>query len=187
MQVPLQITFKDIKHSDAVEDRIKEKVKKLEQFAREIISCSVVIEAPHRKHQQGNLFSIKINLSVPGHDLVATKNSDNDHTHENMYIALRDAFGAIQRQLQDLTRKQRGKVKLHETAPHGTVKALYPEMDYGTIETTFGREIYFHRNSIVNADFNNLKTGDKVHFAEEMGEEGPQASSVVLEGKHHVV
>jgi ribosomal subunit interface protein len=187
MQIPLQITFKDIKHSDAVEAKIIEKAKKLEQFSKDIISCNVVIEEPHKNHQQGNLFSITIDVSMPGQELAVSKQSDKDHAHENMYIVIRDAFDAMRRQIQSLGEKKRGKVKVHEVAPHGEIKALFPEMDYGLIETTEGREIYFHRNSLVSADFDQLNIGDRTHFTESMGDKGPQASSVYIEGKHHVV
>ncbi len=187
MQIPLQITFKDMKHSDAIEAKVIEKAQKLEQFSKDIISCRVVIEEPHKNHQQGNLFSITIDVAVPNHEIVASKHSDKNHAHEDMYVAIRDAFDAVRRQLQDLVQKKRGQVKAHEVPPHGAIKALFPEMDYGLIETTDGREIYFHRNSLVSADFDKLKIGDSTHFTESIGDEGPQASSVYIEGKYHVV
>ncbi len=187
MQIPLQITFKDMKHSDAIEAKVIEKAQKLEQFSKDIISCSVVIEAPHQRHHHGNLFNIKIEVTLPGCEIVASKHSDQNHAHEDVYVAIRDAFDAVRRQLQDFILKQRGEVKEHPAAPHGTIKELFPVMDYGVIETPDAREIYFHRNSLLSVDFDNLKIGDKVHFTEHMGEKGPQASSVHIEGKHHSV
>ena len=187
MQIPLQITFKDMKHSDAIEAKVTEKVQKLEQFSKDIIGCRVIIEEPHKNHQQGNLFSIKIDVTLPNHEIVASKQSDQNHAHEDVYVAIRDAFDAVRRQLQDFVLKQRGEVKAHQEAPHGTIKEVFPMMDYGVIETSDGREIYFHRNSLVSVDFDKLKIGDSVHFTENMGDEGPQASSVHLEGKHHSV
>ena len=117
---------------------------------------------------------------------MVTRHPDEHHAHEDPYVTLRDTFNAAQRQLEDYVRKLRGKVKTHETPPHGKIKQLFPYEDYGLIETLDGREIYFHRNSVVEEDFNNLAEGDSVHFSEEMGEDGPQASSVHVEGKHHV-
>ena len=181
MQTPLQITFKDMNHSDAVEAKIREKAQKLEQFSQQIMSCRVVIEEPHKHKHQGNLFSIKIDVTIPGHELVASKQSDQNHAHENAYVAIRDAFDAIRRQIQDQVRKQRGDVKVHEVAPHGVIKSLFPNMDYGIIETLDGREIYFHRNSLINFNFDDLEVGAKAHFSEEAGEQGPQASSVHIE------
>ena len=186
MQIPLQITFKDMEHSDAIEAKIREKAQKLELFAKDIMSCRVVIEEPHQHNHQGNLFSIKIDVTVPGHEIVASKQSGENHAHEDAYVAIRDAFDAVRRQLQDLVRTQRGNVKVHEIEPHGVIKALYPEMDSGLIETVDGREIYFHRNSLINFNFDELEIGTKAHFSEEMGEQGPQASSVHIEGRHHL-
>ncbi len=187
MQIPLQITFKDMKNSDAIEARVIEKAQKLEQLSKEIISCSVVIEAPNKRHQHGNLFNINIEITLPGTKIVASKHSDQHHAHEDVYVAIRDAFDAVRRQLQDFILKQRGEVKAHPEAPHGTIKELFPVMDYGVIETADARQIYFHRNSLLNIDFDDLNIGDSVHFTEHMGEKGPQASSVHLEGKHHSV
>lgn len=186
MQIPLQITFRHMEPSEALEAKIREKAQKLEQFAEHIMSCRVTIDMEHKHHKQGKLFGVKIDITVPGTEIIADRHPDKHHAHEDVYVALRDAFDASRRQLEDYVRIQRGKVKVHETLPHGQIKELFPYEDYGLIETSDGREIYFHRNSVIDADFDNLSEGDSVHFSEEMGEEGPQASTVHVEGKHHV-
>lgn len=187
MQIPLQVTFRHMEHSDALEANIREKAAKLDQFADHIMSCRVVIDLEHKHHQQGKLFSIKLDIMVPGKEIVVDRHSEQHHAHEDPYVAVRDAFDAAKRQLEDYVRKTRGKVKAHETAPHGKIKQLFPYEDYGLIETPDGREIYFHRNSVVDEGFDNLNEGDSVRFSEEMGDNGPQASTVHVEGKHHVV
>lgn len=186
MQIPLQITFRHMEPSEALEAKIREKAQKLDQFAEHIMSCRVTIDMEHKHHKQGKLFGVKIDITVPGTEIIADRHPDKHHAHEDVYVALRDAFDASRRQLEDYVRKQRGKVKTHETLPHGQIKELFPYEDYGLIETSDGREIYFHRNSVIDEDFDNLSEGDSVHFSEEMGEEGPQASTVHVEGKHHV-
>lgn len=186
MQIPLQITFRHMERSDALEAKIREKAQKLEQFAEHIMSCRVTIDLEHRHHHQGKLYGVKIKITLPTTEIIADRHPDKHHAHEDVYVALRDAFDASRRQLEDYVRKQRGKVKEHEAIPHGKIKELFSSADYGWIEASDGREIYFHRNSVIGEDFDNLATGDKVHFSEEMGEEGPQASTVHLEGKHHV-
>jgi cold shock CspA family protein len=98
-------------------------------------------------------------------------------------VAVRDAFDVARRQLEDFVRHQRGDVKSHETPPHARVSKLFPEGGYGFLETPDGREIYFHRNSVLHEGFNRLKINSEVRFSEEMGEKGPQASSVTLIGK----
>jgi cold shock CspA family protein len=105
----------------------------------------------------------------------------------DVYVAVRDAFRAARRQLEDYARKRRGHVKTHEPTPHGRIASIYPEMDYGKIETADRREIYFHRNSVIEADFDALTEGMEVRFMEEMGDQGPQATTVHLVGKHHPV
>lgn len=187
MQIPLQITFKDIPQSDAVEARIREKVEKLERFVAQIMHCRVTVEVPHLHHHKGNLYNIRIDVTLPGNEIVSNRRPDEHHAHEDIYVAIRDAFAATQRQLEDYVRRRRGKVKRHTPEPHGKIAELVPYEDYGIIQTDDGREIYFHRNSVVDEDFDKLEIGARVHFAEEMGDNGPQASTIHVEGKHHVV
>ena len=185
MQIPLQITFRNFEHSDAVEARIREKAQKLERFAEHITSCRVTLEAPHQHQQKGNLYSVVVDITLPGQEIVANRHSDKHQAHQDIYVAIRDAFNAAQRQVEDYVRKRRGDVKNHDIEPHGMVKELHPEADFGVIQTPDQREIYFHRNSLTNAEFEQLEVGSLVHFNEEMGEKRPQASTVHIEGKHH--
>ena len=186
MQLPLQITFRDMEPSPAVEAKIREKAEKLDRFREDIMSCRVVVEKHHRHHHKGNVYHVRIDITVPGSEIVVSKESHLDHAHEDAHVAIRDAFDAARRQLEDFSRKQRGHVKSHETPPHGRIVVLMPAEDYGTIRTQDGRDIYFHRNSVINADFDKLEEGAEVRFAEEAGDEGPQASTVTVVGKHHV-
>lgn len=187
MQVPLEIRFHNMDPSPAIEAAIRERAEKLEQFADDIVSCRVAVEAPHKRHRQGKLFTVKVDVRLPGGEAVASRDPAAHHAHEDVYVSLRDAFRAVQRQVQDYVRERRGKVKAHATPPHGRVSELHPERDFGRIETSDGRDIYFHRNSVVDAKFDDLSVGDEVRFAEEAGDEGPQASTVHVVGKHHVV
>ncbi|MDR4499341.1 MAG: HPF/RaiA family ribosome-associated protein [Candidatus Scalindua sp.] len=182
MQLPLQITFRGMEPSDAVEANVREKAEKLERFAEHITSCRVIVEAPHKHQQKGLLYSVKVDITLPGKEIVATRHPDEHHAHEDIYVAIRDAFNAAGRQLEDYVRRRRAEVKTHELPPYGIITKLYPYEDYGIIETPDGSEIYFHRNSVLNADFDKLENGARVHFTEEMGEKGPQASSVHVEG-----
>ena len=115
MKLPLQITFHGIDHSEAVEERIREKVSKLEQFYDRITSCRVAIEAHHRNnsslHVKGQPFHIRIDLTVPGSELVVKRDPKDSHVNEDIYVALRDAFQAMERQLKEFAVRQRGDVK----------------------------------------------------------------------------
>lgn len=187
MQKPLEITFRHMDPSPALESEIRERAANLQRYCNDIIGCNVVVEAPHRHHKQGKLFHIRIDTTVPGREIVVQRSPDDEHAHEDAYVALRDAFDATRRQLEDYSRKRRGKVKSHEDAAHGRVVVLAPDADYGRLETPDGREIFFHRNSLVNVDFADLDIGTELRFVEEAGDSGPQASSVYLVGKHHPV
>lgn len=178
MQAPVEVFFHNTAKSEAVEAAVRERARKLEQYANKIISCRVTIEAPHKHHQQGKLFHVTIDLHVPGEHIVVSRDPSQHHAHEDAAVAIRDAFDAARRRLQDHTRVERGKVKSHEEQPHGRIVELVPEEDFGRIETTDGREVYFHRNSVLNADFDKLETGTRVWFDEEHGDRGPQATTV---------
>lgn len=115
MQIPMQITIRDMEHSAALETYIRQKAAKLDEFFKHIMSCRVVVEMPHKHHQQGKQFNVRIDIGVPGNEIVVNR----DHS-EDVYIALRDAFDAAKRQLEDYARKVRGNVKTHEsTAAQG--------------------------------------------------------------------
>jgi ribosomal subunit interface protein len=116
MQIPLEITFRGIPHSDAVETRIREKAAKLEKFCDNIISCRVAVEAEHHHQHQGNLYKIRIDLNVPHKHIVVSRDHHDKQSHEDLYVALRDAFAAATRQLEEYVRIQRGEVKHHQRA-----------------------------------------------------------------------
>lgn len=147
----------------------------------------VTVEAPHKHHGKGNLYRVAVDLHIPGAEIVANRDPGRNHAHEDVYVAVRDALNAAARQLQDRVRVQRGKVKAHEAPPRGIVSELHPDEDYGRIAAPDGRSIYFHRNSVIGARLEELSVGAQVRFDEELGDKGPQASSVRPIGKHHIV
>jgi cold shock CspA family protein len=107
-----------------------------------------------------------------------SKRSEVHAGHKDIYVVIRDAFKEARRQLQDYVRRARGQTKIHEPMPAGRVSKLFPDEDYGFLETADEREIYFHRNSVLNRAFDRLKIGSSVSFTEEIGEKGAQASTV---------
>lgn len=124
MQIPLEIKFRNMDPSPAVEARIREKAAKLERFHDRIIGCTVVVEAPHRHHHKGKLYSVHIDISVPGKDLVVDRAKPLNHAHEDVYVALRDAFNAAVRQLEDHAQRRRGDVKTHTSSSRGGTAPL---------------------------------------------------------------
>ncbi len=186
MQTPLQIRFHGTDPSPAIEAKVREHVEKLGTFYDGIIGCRVAIEALHRHHRQGNLYSIKLWITVPDGEIAVTHDPGRDHRHEDPYVAIHDAFRAGRRQLEDYARGRRGDVKSHAVPSHGHISTIDPDSGWGEIITGDGREIAFHRNSVVDADFTQLKSGMDVRFSETPGDEGPVASTVHVIGKHHV-
>jgi ribosomal subunit interface protein len=186
MQLPLQITYRGLDPSPAVDADIRDKAAKLDHYYDHIMSCRVMVEAPHRHSRQGNIYHVRVDLKVPDRELVASRDTAKYDSHEDLYVAIRDAFAAIQRQLEDYARHRRGDTKTHEVPSHGRVAQLYPEEGYGIIEDSEGRKIYFHRNSVLGDAFGSITVGSEIRFAEEMGDKGPQASTVRVIGKHHL-
>ena len=178
MKIPLQITFRGIPHSDAVEARIREKATKLDRFFSHIMSCRVAVESEHQHHHQGNQYHIRIDITTPRKELVVSREHYDKPGHEDIYVVIRDAFNAAARQLEDYSRVQQGKVKTHDLESSGTVLSLLPEKDHGFIESNEGREIYFHRNSVTGKGFDSLAVGHCVRYVEEKDDLGPQASIV---------
>jgi len=189
MQTPLQIAFQNMDPSPAVEARVREKVEKLETYFSRIVGCRVVIEAPHKHHRKGKLYNVRVDVTVPGKEIVATRNGSKNHAHEDVYVALRDAFDAIGRQLEDHARVIRGDVKSHEAPLTGKVVRVFPQQGYGFIAAADGREIYFHENSVVGGQFQKLAVDSEVRvvIAENESTFGPQASTVTPIGKHHIL
>ena len=107
MQIPLQITYRGFPSSEAIAAKIRKQVEKLHQFSDRITRCQVMVEAPHQHHRQGNIYHVRINLTLPGKELVIARNSSENHAHEDLYVAIRDAFAAAQRQLKHYTAVQK--------------------------------------------------------------------------------
>lgn len=179
VKLPLELSLRDISPSMAVERYIRYSASKLDLYSDQIMRCRVTVEAPVRHHRKGGPFTVRIDLTVPGDRLVVNRQKAHD-----LYVGISQAFTAARRQLQDYVRRQRGAVKAHEPIPHARVRKLFPDEGYGFLQTPDGREIYFHRNSVLDAAFDRLVIGTDVRFAEEQGEQGPQASTVTIAGKH---
>lgn len=189
MAIPLQITFRDMDPSPAVDANVREHAERLKRFHDRIVSCRVVIAAPHRHHHKGHIYAVSIDLSVPGADVTVSRDPQRNHAHEDVYVAIRDAFNAAIRRLEDQVRRMRAEVKTHEAPVQGVVVRLFSDKNYGFIENAELGEIYFHANSVVNGAFEALEVGSEVRLSIAEGESphGFQASTVTPIGKHHPV
>ncbi|MFM8705687.1 MAG: cold shock domain-containing protein [Planctomycetia bacterium] len=185
MQTQPQVSFDDIPIDEQVRDAALEHIDQLESVYGRITGCHVVIAQPHRHHRRGRLYSVRVDVRLPGGEVVVNRDHHLDHAHEDVFVALRDSFAAARRRLDDHVRRLRGVEKQHAPRAQGHVTQLFPLQGYGFIETSDGREIYFHRNAISEHDFQLVDIGSQVFYSEEEGDEGPQAAFVQLVHPHH--
>jgi cold shock CspA family protein/ribosome-associated translation inhibitor RaiA len=186
MQIPLEISYRDVNKTDELEKLIREKVNKLEKVCDYITSCRVAVEKPHRTIIGGNPYRIRIDLRVPqGHELVVERKAGEGEMSDSLEKVIRYAFDAAKKQLEKLVEIQRDKIKSHpQQEISAVIDRIFYDKGYGFLKTLNGREIYFHKNSIANEEFSKLVTGAGVNFNEEQGANGPQASTVHVIQEH---
>lgn len=175
--LPLEITLRDMPHSKAIEENIRKKADKLTHYCNKVESCKVVVGVPQKHKHQGKLFATNIEVKVPGKTLVVTHK-----LNEDIYVGIRDAFAAMNRQVESYAQRKRGYVKAHlETVP-GRVVKLYD--DFGFIEDFKGNEFYFNAVNVLNPAFTELKVGDIVAFLEGAAGESIQATHISVSVDH---
>ena len=200
MQLTPTITFRGIEPSAALEAEIRARIDKLQTYDDSIIGCRVLVERTQRHHQAGNRYHVRIDVTVPGKELVVaheaslhaadqdihlaktTKQDETDPERKHAFVAVGEAFDVARRQLQDYARRHRGAVKTTARQPRGRVVQLFPIDEYGYIEAEDGHEVYFQKSSVLKGAFDRLTVDSEVSFVEEAGEKGPQASTVKLVG-----
>ncbi len=185
MQTPVEIEFQGMEARPQIQTALAKHVANLEQRFGRVTTCRVVLKAPSGRHRTGGLYEVNIRLALPdGREVNVDRTAQADERHSDLDFAINDAFKRARRQLQDQVRELQGHVKHDEGPPVGKVVQLDPLGEFGLLESSDGQEIYFHRNSVLDGDYSRLVLGSRVTYAEEMGEKGPQASTVKLMGKH---
>jgi cold shock CspA family protein/ribosome-associated translation inhibitor RaiA len=185
MQTPVEIEYQGMEARPQLQAALAKHVADLEQRFGRVTACRVVLKAPGGHHRTGGLYEVNIRLALPdGREVNVDRTAKADERHSDLDFAVNDAFKRARRQLQDQVRELQGQVKHHEGLPFGKVVQLDPLGEFGKLESSDGQEIYFHRNSVLGGDYARLVVGSRVTYAEEMGEKGPQASTVKLMGKH---
>ena len=204
MKSELQITYRNMKPSTEIEDWIRAEAAKLDTLYSQVMGCRVAVEVPHRHHKKGSPYHIRIDLTVPRGEIVVKrepslsararhlgereirKQAEVKTPHKKLRQAIDDAFKAAGRRLQDYARRQRGDVKSPTLLPEAYVSKILPQEGYGFLTSDDGREIYFHKNSVLGRAFPRLKVGTTVKFVEEPGDKGPQASTVRIVSKQGI-
>ena len=185
MQIPLEISYRNVNKTDDLEKLIREKTNKLEKVCDHITSCHIAIEKPQKFPNYGSPYRIRIDIRIPsGHEVVIKREPGEGNMNVPLNSIVREVFEAARRKTKEVCKIQNSKIKTHpaqETV--AIVSELHPKSGYGFIKTINGREIYFHKNSVLHNDFEKLKTGTGVRFFEEQGTKGPQASTVQIVDK----
>jgi cold shock CspA family protein len=186
-QLVPEIIFHAVDRSEWVEALIAERSRKLERFAQGITRCHVALKQEQGSHRKGNVYSVTVEVRLPPqHDLAATKQMEIVDMATQLPALINAAFGAIERQVKKTAALRRNEQKLRaaDGQAHAIVDKLFAADGYGFLRTLDdNREIYFHRNSVLNDDFERLVVGAEVRFSEEEGDEGPQASSLHMVSK----
>jgi cold shock CspA family protein/ribosome-associated translation inhibitor RaiA len=185
MQTPPEIVFEGLPATPQIKDAIDAHLVELEQRWGRITACRVVVKGPSQRHRKGGLYEVHIRLALPdGREVNVARTPPEDERHSDLTFAVDDAFKHARRQLQDQVRRAQGQIKGHEGPPMATVVRIDPSGEFGFLETSGGQEVYFHRNSVLGHGASRLQVGSRVTFVEELGEKGPQATTVRLLGKH---
>lgn len=180
METPLELEVEGVQLSTHMRDLIDANIAKFEARFGRITSCRVAIHAPGAHHRMGEPYAVSIRMALPdGNDVDVTRNSSGkDPRQADLSFAVTDAFRRATRQLREKARRLRGNVKQHEPLPEGKITSIDRDKQSGFLTTADGREIYFHAHSVLGGRFEKLAVGDRVVFHEEIGEKGPQASTV---------
>ncbi|MFZ0945468.1 MAG: HPF/RaiA family ribosome-associated protein [Syntrophobacteraceae bacterium] len=173
MKLPLEISARDVRINGETEDLIRDKALKLDRFYDQIIGCRVKVDVPHRSQRSGIMYNVRIDITVPGGELIVKREPD-----EDLHVAIVNSFETAQRRVKEYADRQRGEVKTHFEKPVARVLRIFTEQGYGFLMTHEGREVYFHKNAVLDGKFEVLNVGTEVTFIERSGDKGSQASSV---------
>ncbi len=187
MDHPVEITFRNMRPSPDIETQINSHVAKLEKMFGNIVWCRVAVEVPNKREKTADVPQVRLELHVPGQTLVVRRERHAKERHQkpNVTSALHDAFESAAVKLKSYKERLQRDVKGHPTPLFARVSNLRRDRDFGFLTTSEGKELYFHRNSVMNGGFDALKDGDTVQYIEAAGDTGPTASKVWLSnGKH---
>lgn len=185
METPAKIDFQGATLNQHVQHSVTAHIAALEKRFGRITACRVAVSAPSARHRTGGHYAVAVHLALPdGREVTIDHAARADERFADPAFAVNDAFKRARRRLQDQVRRMRGDVKPHAGQPLATVARIDRDGGFGFLATADGREIYFHRNSVLDGGFEKLEAGVRVAFAEEQGEKGPQASTVRVAGKH---
>ncbi len=179
MRLPLEVTYRGLDASAAMDALIREQAERLRRFHRHLIACRVTLETTHKNGEADAIsYRVRVELSLPGDPIIASHDRSHHQPNFDPYAAIRQAFGVAERQLKSRTGRRKSRRRHSQGAPIARVDRLFADLGYGFLQTMDGQHIYFHENSVVDVAFEDLNTGDSVHYEMTQGEDGPQATTV---------
>lgn len=181
MHQPLEIAFRKLEPSTALEAELRARFAKLARLCGRLIWCRVSVEALHKRHHTGIIYEVHIDMGVPGAELAVTHaphKVQKKHASADIYTSIREAFQAAERQLKKYNRQRSGEFKRHDTEFFGQVAELHPEGEWGYLIDNTGQLLYFNRAAVLDGSFDALQRGDAVDYIAAEGESGPTAAKV---------
>lgn len=183
MKLPLEITFHDTKPSPAIERAIRDSAASLNRHLDHIVSCRVTISHLFQQTEKGEPDRVRIDIVVPGDEISITRDAGAMNGTRDLSTAVRDAFDTANRLLEDEEGQRRHNGKRSIRLPHGRVRLVMRDQNRGLLEGCDGREIFFHKNSLVNAALDTLTSGMDVVYIERRGQMGNEAAAVRVVGR----
>lgn len=183
MPVPLEIVFHAMDRSESMEARVRDRVARLERHADNMVACRIVFEG------QRSLIRVSLKINLPGKEIVVKREQQRHESKGDTQQVVGTVFDIAERQIEEHVRICRHHVKTHDGATYARIVKLYPDQDYGFIETPVQLNVYFHSTVVDGDAFESLEVGNEVLYtlAAEEGPMGPQASRVQpVRGAHPV-
>lgn len=184
MHVPIEIDYRNVNKTEALETRIRDRIAKMDKLSDKLSSCHLSVEKLHEHQDSGRRFRVRLVMHhPPGQELVVDRNSSGGDVHQEVHQVVDEVFDSAERKLKKLVDKLHGDVKSHpHQEPTAVIMEIHREAGEGRLRSVEGQELYFNRTTSPD-DFDHLDEGDGVSYIEAHTEEGPYANSVRLEYK----
>ncbi len=179
MQVEPEIAYRNVEATSALENHILRGIDRLERTHPRIIACRIMVEIPHPRRVRGNLYRVRVDVTVPGHEIVVNRDPPARHTREAARTAIREAFDRVCSQLREHREREAGRPAVTEAPLRGRVLSLSETDGYGFLRSAEGEEIYFHRTGVPNDRFDQIEVGTDVRYVEEVVDGAIRATSVI--------
>ena len=179
MQIEPEIAYRNVDPTPAMEEQILRGLAQLEKIHPRITSCRIMVEIPHPRHVRGNLHRVRLDVTVPGREVVVSRDPPARRRREEATTAIREAFTLARGKLRDLREQEAGPPRVPEGPLRGRIITLDDVEGLGFLRTPEGDELYFHRTGVPGGRFEELAVGTEVRFVEEEVDGQLRAVSVV--------